>query len=270
MKKAESGYFKVKDVQLHYLQMGSGKQLLLAFHGYNNDAGLFMPFENEIGERYTIISVDMPHHGKSHWDNEALSVQMLQELITHLKKKYSVEKISLLGYSMGGRACLKLVECCCKDIDKVVLMASDGLRFNFFYYFLTRVAIGKKLFKHFIEQPEKYLPLVERLKKWKWIDESRYKFAMQYVHTEEKRRFLHNVWPAMSALIPLTSKVKANIKKEEIPLYIFMGKYDKIIQPELAVNFCKGLPTAKLTVLEKGHRLMDEECVAEIAKCLLS
>lgn len=257
-------------MQLHYLQMGRGKQLLLAFHGYNNDAGLFRPFEKEIGARYTIISVDLPHHGKSNWGKEELSVQMLQELINHLKRKYLAEKISLLGYSMGGRACLKIVECCSEDIDKVVLMASDGLRFNFFYYFLTRIAAGKRLFKSFIEKPGKYLPLVERLKKWKWIDESRYKFAMQYLHTDEKRQFLHNVWPSMSALIPLTRKVKANIRKKNIALYIYMGKYDRIIPPKLAADFCKGLPNAKLTILEKGHRLTDEECVAEIAKCLLS
>lgn len=270
MSNTRTGYIKVGEQQLHYLQMGNGKQVLLAIHGYNNNAGLFLPFEKTIGGKYTIISIDMPHHGKSEWDKEELSVGMMQELLSHLKNTYGVKKVSLLGYSMGGRLCLKLIERCCNDIDKVVLMASDGLRFNFFYYFLTRTGLGKALFKSFVEKPAKYFPLIERLKKWKWIDESRYKFAMQYVQTKEKRQFLYNVWPAMSALIPLTSKVKVNIRKEKIPVHIFMGAYDRIIPAKLAQDFCKDLPEAQVHILQKGHRLMDEECVAEISNSLLS
>ncbi|RYE23275.1 MAG: alpha/beta hydrolase [Sphingobacteriales bacterium] len=270
MSNAQSGYIKVKNAQLHYLQMGSGKQVLLAFHGYANDAGLFLPFAKKLGDKYTIISVDMPHHGKSQWQSGELSLPMMQELLQHLQNTYDVKKISLLGYSMGGRLCLKLVECCHADIDKVVLMASDGLRFNFFYYFLTRTVIGKGLFRSFVEKPAKYFPLIERLKRWKWIDESRYKFAMQYLQTDEKRTFLYNVWPAMSALIPLTSKVKANIRQQQIPVHIFMGAYDRMIPLKLAESFCKDLPQAELHILQKGHRLMNEECVAEISNCLLS
>jgi pimeloyl-ACP methyl ester carboxylesterase len=265
-----SQYFEHKGQKLHYLQMGTGKQLLIALHGYGNTAELFLPFADVLGAQYTIVSVDMPHHGKSAWGKGELSVDMLRELIANLKKTYSVDKINLLGYSMGGRVCLKMVEHFSADINKVVLLASDGLRFNFFYYFLTRTIMGKALFKSFIEKPGKYFPLIEKAKNRKWIDESRYKFAMQYLQTEEKRTSLHNVWPAMAQLIPLTGKVKENIRKQKIPVYVFMGKYDKVIPVQLAEGFCKDLPTATLILLEKGHRLTDDECVAAISKCLLS
>ncbi len=270
MSNIRSGYIELKGGKLHYLQMGSGKQLLLAFHGYNNDAGLFLPFERIIGHQYTIVSVDMPYHGKSQWMRGELNMAMMGELFLHFKSTYEVNSVSLLGYSMGGRICLKLVEHFSRDIDKVVLMASDGLRFNFFYHFLTRTIIGKSLFKSFVEKPEKYTSLIDKLRKWQWIDESRYKFAMQYLQTPAKRQFLYNVWPAMSALVPLTSRVKANIRKQQIPVYLFMGDYDRVIPKQLAIAFCRDLPEARLQILDKGHWLMDSESVSAISKCLLS
>src|SRR5205809_920321 len=64
---ATSGYISMGNEKLHYLQSGIGKRVLLAFHGYSNNASIFHPFEPHLARQYTILSFDLPHHGNSKW-----------------------------------------------------------------------------------------------------------------------------------------------------------------------------------------------------------
>lgn len=151
----ESGYISLGTNQLYYVKTGIGKRLLVAFHGYGNDAYLFTPFNKYLEQDFTIISIDLPHHGKSVWpDKIQFGKKELISLITTIKTDMGVEKVSLMGYSLGGRVCLTAVELMPEIVDKVLLMAPDGLVVNPFYYFATRNYIGRKLFKGFVTKPD--------------------------------------------------------------------------------------------------------------------
>lgn len=266
-----TGYINLGAENLHYISWGTGKKLLLAFHGYNNNAQIFQPFASYLDKEYTIISIDLPHHGKSEWpEHKQFDVTQLLQLVNILLKEHDVDKLSLAGYSMGGRVCLKIVELMSGKVDKVLLVAPDGLAFNPFYYFLTRTYVGSSIFRRFLTDPQRYMFLIEFARKQKWIDESRYKFAMQYLNTTDARSFLLRVWPGMSRLIPNAGRLRATIQKHAIPIDIFMGSYDRIIPVSLAQRFRKELKTVQLHMLEKGHRVFDADTLPEMTKCLLT
>ena len=174
----------------------------------------------------------------------------------------------MLGYSIGGRVCLKIIELMPENIDKTVLLAPDGLTFNTLYYFVTRNFIGKKLFRSFLQEPSKYMHWVERAKKNKWIDESRYKFAMRYLQSPTSREFLWKVWPCMAHIIPDINKVKKAISKYALPVEIFMGKHDRIIPVSQARSFQKELDSVQLHILDRGHHMFDAETVPQISSAL--
>jgi hypothetical protein len=48
-----------------------------------------------------------------------------------------------------------------------------------------------------------------------------------------------------------------------------MGASDKIMPPRLARRFINNLNTARLVILEKGHKLIDNENAQQIAAQLL-
>jgi len=266
----ESGFISAGKEQLHYLKWGYGKRLLLAFHGYANDANLFCAFSKYLSEDYTILSFDLPHHGQSKWAQDLpLSKRDLAELVAQLKMEYEVDKVSLLGYSMGGRVCLMITELLPQSVDKMVLIATDGLSIDLYYYFFTRTFIGRKVFKNMLERPERFFRLIDWMAKRKWIDATRHKFAMQFLQSEHSRNFLQQVWPGMSELIPRPAKLKTTIKQYRIPITIFMGAYDRILPPKLAEKFKTGLDTVQLFVLQKGHRVFDGENTREMAQHLL-
>ena len=263
-------YVAVGNEKLHYLKWGSGKRLLLAFHGYGNEAGIFSPFAKHLGNEFTILSFDLPYHGKSMWTkNTPLTKNDLALLVDSLKQKFQVEKVSLMGYSMGGRVCLTIVQMIPASVDKVLLIATDGLSIDYFYYFLTRTYLGRKIFRNELEKPTRFFNVIEWLKKKKMIDAHKYKFVMSYMKPDDSRRFLMQVWPGMSKLMPLPVKVKRIIKQHHIPISIFMGQHDRIMPPALAQKFKAGLDTVQLFILDKGHRVFDEENAGFIASHLL-
>lgn len=265
-----SGYISVGGEKLHYLQWGSGKRLLLAFHGYGDDSNIFAPIRAHLGNEYTMLSIDLPHHGRSKWEgDERFSRETLGLLVRQLMEQLSVEKVSLLGYSMGGRVSLAIIEQMPECIDKVALLATDGLAVNPYYYFFTKTYIGRKVFNNMLDKPGKYIKMVELLKKGGLVNTSRYRFAMHFLGSEDNRKFLQKVWPNTNDLMPSPVKLKALIKKHEIHVAIFMGRHDKIIPPALARRFKRGLSTVQVFELDKGHRLFDDTNAHLVAQQLL-
>jgi pimeloyl-ACP methyl ester carboxylesterase len=265
-----SGYIAAGNEKLHYIKAGQGKKLLLAFHGYGNTAEIFTPFFKYLQDEYTVYSVDLPHHGKSSWTpDKPFEKHELVAMVQALQKEAGTDKFSLMGYSMGGRVCLTIMELMPESIDKVLLVAPDGLAFNPLYYFVTKTAVGRQLFNNMLTKPDKYLKFFDKLKERKWIDENRHKFAMYYLQSAPSRSFLMQVWPGMAKLVPDTNKVRRAIKQYGISVTIYMGAYDRIMPPKLAERFKKGLSTVHLHIPQKGHRVFDSDNVHEMAACLL-
>jgi len=266
-----SGYIAIGNGRFHYLKMGSGKRLLICFHGYGNNASLFYPFEHYLGKDFTIISVDLPHHGKTEWRlNTLLQPKELMQFVHALMEEYSVADVALLGYSIGGRVCLAITELMPQYIDKVLLIASDGLVFNPLYFTVTRTLPGRRFFKSFLTEPKRYVSLFDWMQRKKWIDQSRYKFAMHYLGSERERSLLFNVWNNLSLLVPRMKRLKSAIKTHHLPLYIFMGSHDKIIPVKNAKHFIQGLDSAQLFIVEKGHRVFDNDTLPQMANCLIT
>ncbi len=260
-------YTSLGTEKLHFLQMGSGKRLLLAFHGYGEDAEKFRVFEKHLGAEYTILSFDLPHHGGSKWKSEnPLTTADLVTLVNTVKNSFEVSKVSLMGYSIGGRVCMGIVAAIPESIDKVLLMAADGLRVNHYYYFFTRTLVGKIVFRKTMVNPALYFRVADWLLRKKLISATQHKLIKGSLQTQGKRDQLMLAWPALRKLIFRTSTLKAIIRKHKIPVVIFMGAYDNILPPQLAERFAKGLDTVRVIIPEKGHRIFDADNAEQIAR----
>ena len=263
-------FISVGKQQLHYRQWGSGKRLLLAFHGYGNDALIFAPFKEYLAAEYTILSFDLPHHGDSKWpDNTLLTQSDLISLVEAIKEKHKATKLSLVGYSMGGRICMAIAQHMPQYMDKVVLIAADGLTTNSVYYFCTRTWIGKKIFMNMLRKPARYLGLIDLLKRIKILDPTRYRFVTHHLKSAENRNFLLQVWSCTSDLVPEPRRLREVIRQYRIQVFIFMGAHDRIMPVSLAKRFGKGLDTVQVFILDKGHRVFDDENARRIAESLL-
>ncbi len=248
--------------------MGEGKKLLIAFHGFGNDATIFSPLAALVEKEYTIISIDLPGHGLTRWKDRYFRKQDLMAIIQGIKNDFGAERFSLIGYSLGGRVCLNIVELQPNWVDKLVLLAADGLQKNFWYNVATRNVFGKALFTNMLRSPERWLSRVDFLRKYNVIDESRFKFAKANLTDEKIRQQLGYVWPVTSKLVAHLTLVKWNINKHKIETHVVMGKYDRIFPPIQGERFVRNLKTAHLHILDSGHNFFTEALLPQIASLL--
>lgn len=259
-----SGILKYKDNEIHCLRMGKGSKLLIAFHGFGNEAHLFIPLAAALEEEYTTVSIELPGHGKTKWKNKFIEKKDLMAIVQGIKNDMGVDKFSLIGFSLGGRVCLNVAEQQPNWIDKLILLAPDGLEKNFWYNVATRNLLGKVIFNRVMAQPEQWLNRVDFLRKYKMIDESRFKFAKSNLTDEKVRHQLRYVWPVTSRLVTNTTIVKWNLNKHKIETHLFMGRHDRIFPPAQGERFIKNLKTAQLHILDTGHQLLTAAVLPQI------
>jgi pimeloyl-ACP methyl ester carboxylesterase len=260
----QSGILKYKENEVHCLRLGKGPKLLIAFHGFGNDADIYIPLAAALSEEYTVVSIDLPGHGKTKWKSKHFLKKDLMAIIQGVKNDFNADKITLAGYSLGGRICLNIIEQQPNWIEKAVLLASDGLQKNIWYSIATRNLFGKMVFRKMMDNPEQWLNRVDWLRKYKIIDESRFKFAKLNLTHEGVRHQLSYVWPVTSKLVTNTALVKWNINKHKIDTHVFMGRHDRIFPPVQGERFIRNLKTAQLHVLDTGHNFLTEEVLPEI------
>ncbi|HTN18192.1 MAG TPA: alpha/beta hydrolase [Chitinophagaceae bacterium] len=255
--RAGSVTYTVGSLSLHCLKMGNGKKLVLAFHGYGNDASLFSFLDQE---GYTILSFDLPFQGKS--DAEpgcCLENQDLVALTRQVMKEYGVSKIGLLGFSLGARVCLCITEQLPEAVGNIVLIAPDGIRHNYFYRFFTGTKPGNFLFRSFVRTGDTYLKLFSLLHRLRLLNHYKYRFALQYIRTDASRKLLYNIWMATRKLNARLSRVKREVAARHIPVHILMGEEDSVIPLRNAKIFKGKNEQIHIHVFQRGHNLLQFE-----------
>ncbi len=268
---AKSIFFQCGTQALHALEYTGGNKVLVAFHGYGQDASAFQEFIPLLKSEYTILSFDLPYHGLSSWvDGSVLDPQQFESVLNSILDRYEVTKLSVMGFSIGAMLCMKAITLLTNKIDRVLLMAPEGLKPNKLYYFLTRTVLGKKLFAHAMLHPQPYLDFSNWLARNKMLNRSQHHLAIHYLKDDEKCKQLLNGWPALSLLIPDQYKLRKYILASQLPITIYMGEFDRIITPKIAEMWCEGLPSAQLHIIPKGHVLYDDSNISYLVLPLLS
>jgi pimeloyl-ACP methyl ester carboxylesterase len=264
------GLIVQKHYEIEYFEYGYGSKIVFAFHGFNNHAEDFKPLADLIEKNYKVIAINLFFHGESRIQNnfveEGFSVDDLQTLFNHFSKIYPSEKYTLIGYSLGGRIVLKLFEIIPERIEKIVLLAPDGIKISPVYRLLTQNKVGQKLLKRVIEKPSFFFALAKFLKSTRLISDKKYAFGINNFDTRKKREKVYQVWMIFRDIISKTENLKAIIKKYKIPVHLFFGKQDKVIPSSIGINFQKGINEfVFLHNLDSGHRLLIEKNLKDIS-----
>src|SRR5690606_14561411 len=149
-------------------------------------------------------------------------------IIQGIKQNFGSETFTLLGDSMGARLALCVVEQQALWLDKLVLLAPDGLQKNIWYRLATRNPLGKLLFRYIVTHPGSSVAQLRRVQQWGLGNNDRIQTAITYLTDEQKRNQVAEVWPLMRHLVPHPEVVKWNLNKKKIPCHLFLGKRDPL------------------------------------------
>ncbi|TAE24303.1 MAG: alpha/beta hydrolase [Candidatus Kapaibacterium sp.] len=98
----------IDDVRLAYKDKGRG-QILLCLHAEGHSSKDFQSLYAGLPlDKFRIISIDFPEHGKSSRSNRAVSATYLRGLVQKFLEKLNLKNVVIIGNSIGGATAIKL------------------------------------------------------------------------------------------------------------------------------------------------------------------
>lgn len=99
---------RLSDATLHYLDAGSGNDVVLLLHAFPLHAGMWEPQVRALSARFRVIAPDYRGLGQSHPAPAASTMELLAGDVVSLLRGLGVRRASVAGCSMGGYLAFEL------------------------------------------------------------------------------------------------------------------------------------------------------------------
>ncbi len=251
-----------KNSLVSYHRFGSGKKVMVAFHGYNQTAEEFGYFQDVLGATFTIIGIDFFWHGESKWnEKEDFTDDDMKQIVIAIAKqeRITVKRFSVCSFSMGARMARALVRNFAPYIDDFILLSPPTFAFNRFLNFTTNNPLGLLAFKYFAETPNALRNWVERLHKWYVLNRSVYVFTSKFVGRQERIEKVYKTWLAQRKLRTNFNTFAQLLNQYQIRVILIVGKNDTITPPHQMLHYVRKLKNRRIFILKKKHELATPE-----------
>ena len=252
-------FFQHKDINLFYRKIGSGQRIVFAFHGFTKSSEDYLLFEDFCEEKYTIYAVDLFYHGKTKFKSKqwkSFTKPQLKEIFEYFLKELKIGRFEVLGYSMGGRVALFLLEQFGQRINHLYLFAPDGLKLNFWNWLVTSTLAGKGIYGLTISNPGIVYGISNTGQKLNLLPNMMNKFLATNLQTKGMRLRIYRVWQLYRFITFKKKDLKKSILKNNLKVDLVVGHKDPVVAPKMVKDFAKYVgPNVKLHIIKAGHDL---------------
>jgi pimeloyl-ACP methyl ester carboxylesterase len=255
--------------RLRLLHFGGGDSLLIALHGFGDKAELFAPLAQVLGKKYTLVAFDLPFHGQTEWRENVFSKTDLARIIRQIMDAEGRERLSLMGFSFGGRLVMSLLPELKDHLDKIYLLSPDGINTKGMYMAEnTPVWLRRQLYRT-LQNPAWLLRITEIGHRYGLINDVLFQFIKRNVSRPErlKRSFLW--WASLDSFLLRRHDVRAFLAASGLPTAIYLGTQDDVIKAEVFIALMQRLPNVHCTILDTGHRIVGEKLAQYLESDLL-
>ncbi len=114
-------------IKIAYCQEGQGDTTLLFIHGLANYIPVFQYNISELSKHFQCIGIDLPGNGLSSRNDYPFTMSFYAESVARFIKKMGLNKVVLVGHSMGGHVSLMIALRYPELVQNLVLFAPSGL-----------------------------------------------------------------------------------------------------------------------------------------------
>lgn len=261
--------FSHRELTMAVQRFGHGPLTMLAFHGFGRTGRDFALLSTPLADLCTIHAFDLPFHGESPGlpANAPVSAETWAAYFEAYLQHLGAPKAGLMGYSLGGRLALCLLERAPQLVDMAFLMAPDGLVPRPWYRGLAHHRPGRWLYEHFVDHPTVTHAIVGLLFRAGLMDQRMHHFIMDSTATRGDRALLYQVWTGFRSIEPALATVAGNLREWKIPVHLLLGEQDRVIRASMGNRLHHLAPDrVQVHLLPMGHRLLNEASGTRIAE----
>ena len=252
---------------LHIADSGVGEKCVVLLHGYLESMYVWDDFTSLLTPSVRVITVDIPGHGISEVKGEVHTMEMVADVLHEMLNSLGIEKVTMVGHSMGGYVSLAFCARYPEQLEGLVLLSSSpnpdtDLKKDNRRREIALVRAGKKDALARVA-PEAGFAEHNRRRLRSYIDD-----LTECVHITEDDGIV-------ALLGGMIERVDQNemLRKCNVPQLFIMGKHDAYIPVEAAEAIIANNPQAEVAWLENsGHMGFIEEpeaCAEALLKFVL-
>jgi pyruvate dehydrogenase E2 component (dihydrolipoamide acetyltransferase) len=246
-------------LRLRYLALGESDRIpVLLLHGFGADLNTWMFTQPALAEGRRVIALDLPGHGGSTKQLDHADVESLATIVDHALKALGIERLHLVGHSMGGGIAIAFASREPERVATLTLIASASLGPEINATFIdgfvraARRREAVEVLNLLVHDPALVSrTMVEDVLRYKRLDGV----------TEALAAFAEEWFPGGRQIVGLGDGV-AVLK---LPVQIIWGREDRIIPVAHAEAFASRLP---VHILEQVGHLPHMEKAGEVNRLI--
>lgn len=138
MSRTQGHYAHVNGLKMYYEVHGSGEPLVL-LHGGAGAIEIFAEILPALADHHQVIGVDLQAHGRTADIDRPLRYELMADDIAALVEHLRLERVDVMGYSLGGGVALRTAIQHPDAIGKLVLVSAPFRRSGWYPEVLERV-----------------------------------------------------------------------------------------------------------------------------------
>lgn len=253
-------------IRLHYNKNGSGDEAMLTFPGFGQQTGAYAPLNQALSERYSFYNFDLFFHGKSRYaSRKPISKTRWIELINGFLQAEQIDRFSIAGFSMGCRLVFPVIEKYGARIDKVILIAPDGIKLIFWYRLATRRPF-RRLFKIILFRPRLFMGGLRLLHKTRLVNSKLVAIVEKQMRSRAGRYLAYRTWTTLRKMKVSRGRLIHTLNKYAISVEVIIASHDPLIPGKPVRAFAEKLSRAELTEIKSSHFQLLEKSAETLKK----
>lgn len=280
MNDLREGYITIDGGNIYYETIGEGKPIVFIHGGPGLTHDYFIPyFEQLVNEGYKLIFYDQRGNGKSNCiklDKDYINIEKFTLDIELLRKELGIDKVILIGHSMGGFFAINYANKFPNAVEKIILLNTISLNIegimktnqniieemSKYNCELDKIISSSEFKKHDESTLKRYLTIMNKHSFYN-KDLSYTLFERAIITKDFMEKFQNINSLILSEYIDLIPNY--NIKSIDVPVLLISSEYDFIPNEtseyiKLYINDCKNEIIEKsghYSFIEKADEVMD-------------
>lgn len=255
--------------RLFYRKIGNGSKSLILFHGFGQNHEIFETWYSELTNDYTIYSFDLYFHGQSLHPDRPLEKAEWKSAFERFLNENKIQIFSMGAFSMGGRFALLTALQFADNVQKLILIAPDGIFSSGWYRTATNPLINP-IFKYLMVHPSYFNRLVNLFEKLHLAPRSLIRFAKRELAEKNSRERVYRSWTFFKSILIRNHEMIKTFNSASFPIELILGSKDPIIPPEKVLPKVSQLQSIKPHILPQKHHHLVQASKSLVASFLLN
>ena len=227
----------INGVKINYEIVGQGQNVLV-LHGWGGCINSMRPVINHLKDRFKVISLDFPGHGKSDYPDSAWGVPEYMELLYKFLKTLNLEKVHIIAHSFGGRVSIMLSSLYPEMVGKLILVDSAGIRTIEDYFRVYKYKLIKNTLRVLLFNSEFYEKVIKKIR--------------SKVGSSDYQKLPDNMRATFVKIV--NQDLRAYLKSIQSPTLLIWGEKDEATPVYMGKIMKKKIKDSGLVVLkDAGH-----------------